>query len=674
MKHSLRFRQVHLDFHTSPKIFKIGSAFDKRTWQERLKLAHIDSITCFATCHHGWSYYDTAVGQRHPNLSFDLLRAQFDACKEIDVNVPIYLTAGINNWAAYNHPEWREVDFEGRYTSWGKSPVEAGFHTLCFNTPYLDLLCEQIREVVRLFPDCDGIFLDIIRQSPCVCRWCLDGMAEASLKAEIAADRMAWSKRVLLEYYRRTTEAARSGRPDMPIMHNSGHVSVGERNLLKYFSHLELESLPTGGWGYDHFPMSAAFARTTGHDFLGMTGKFHTSWGEFGGYKHPNALRYECAAMIANGAKCSVGDQLHPLGELDETTCRIIGEAYREVEQKEPWCVNAAHVSDIGLLASAAVTKREQKENPVDTGAGRLLLESHFLFDVLDLDSDFSKYKLLILPDDIRLDESLAARLNQYLAQGGKLLLSGQSGLNKDGDGFALDIGANDLGEHEFNPSYLCALPQYRADFLGSPLVMYKNARKLELTSGSPLGEIQPPYFNRHFRHFCSHQHAPNNPDGERFPAGVITENIAYISYPIFTIYCAYGAVAYREFVARVIRQLLAGNITIESNLPASARLFVTRQESAKRFIVHLLFATPSLRGCSPEMAGPGVTGWMKPIEVIEDLLPLHDTTFSIRTKEKITCVRLEPQGEEIPFAITEDAVQVTVDTFSCHQLVVLSY
>ena len=42
-----------------------------------------------------------------------------------------------------------------------------------------------------------------------------------------------------------------------------------------------------------------------------MTGN-HTTRGEFGGYKHRNALRYECAAMLAFGAKCSVGDQLIP--------------------------------------------------------------------------------------------------------------------------------------------------------------------------------------------------------------------------------------------------------------------------------------------------------------------------------------------------------------------------
>ena len=32
-----------------------------------------------------------------------------------------------------------------------------------------------------------------------------------------------------------------------------------------------------------------------------MSGKFHTEWGEFGGFKHADALKYEAAAMIASG-------------------------------------------------------------------------------------------------------------------------------------------------------------------------------------------------------------------------------------------------------------------------------------------------------------------------------------------------------------------------------------
>ncbi len=62
-------------------------------------------------------------------------------------------------------------------------------------------------------------------------------------------------------------------------------------------------------------------------EFLGMTGKFHTTWGEFGGYKHPNALRYEAGLSIANGAKCSIGDQLHPEGLMDKATYELIGAA-----------------------------------------------------------------------------------------------------------------------------------------------------------------------------------------------------------------------------------------------------------------------------------------------------------------------------------------------------------
>ncbi|MCK4983573.1 MAG: hypothetical protein KAS17_11650, partial [Victivallaceae bacterium] len=302
--YNLRFRQVHLDFHTSPHIPKIGISFNKQKWQETLKAAHVDSITCFAVCHHGWSYYNTEVGERHPHLDFDLLRAQFDACKEIDINVPIYITAGINNWAAEKHPEWREVGYDGRYTGRAQNVTDSGFHNMCFNSPFLDFLCDQIREVAGLFPNCDGLFFDIIIQGQCCCKWCLKSMAEKGLDPTSEQDRKLHAKMVLKKYYKKTTAASRELNPDMPVTHNSGHVTRGDRDVLKYLSHLELESLPTGGWGYDHFPMGAKYCTNLEYDFLGMTGKFHTTWGEFGGFKHPDALRYECAAMIAYNAKC----------------------------------------------------------------------------------------------------------------------------------------------------------------------------------------------------------------------------------------------------------------------------------------------------------------------------------------------------------------------------------
>ena len=73
-------RQVHLDFHTSEKLPFIGKDFSKKQFQEALKLGNIDAINIFAKCHHSWSYYPTKVGKMHPNLDFDLLGAQIEAC------------------------------------------------------------------------------------------------------------------------------------------------------------------------------------------------------------------------------------------------------------------------------------------------------------------------------------------------------------------------------------------------------------------------------------------------------------------------------------------------------------------------------------------------------------------------------------------------------------------
>ena len=70
----MRYRQIHLDFHTSERIPGIGSRFDPESFGRTFAEANVDSVTIFAKCHHGWSYHPTKVGKQHPNLDFDLTR------------------------------------------------------------------------------------------------------------------------------------------------------------------------------------------------------------------------------------------------------------------------------------------------------------------------------------------------------------------------------------------------------------------------------------------------------------------------------------------------------------------------------------------------------------------------------------------------------------------------
>jgi len=59
-------RQVHLDFHTPPFIGDVGRDFAPQAFAARLEKARVDSITVFAKCHHGMSYYPTKIGTQHP--------------------------------------------------------------------------------------------------------------------------------------------------------------------------------------------------------------------------------------------------------------------------------------------------------------------------------------------------------------------------------------------------------------------------------------------------------------------------------------------------------------------------------------------------------------------------------------------------------------------------------
>ncbi|MBQ0125241.1 MAG: hypothetical protein KBS59_02835, partial [Clostridiales bacterium] len=142
----MNFRQVHLDFHTSECIDGVGSEFSKENFQRALKKGHVNSITVFSKCHHGWAYHPSKANEMHPGLKFDLLGAQIEAAHEIGVKTPVYLSAGIDEKMARKHPEWlfRNAD---ESMDWAHTFAEPGYHKFCLNTPYLDYLIPQIEEV-----------------------------------------------------------------------------------------------------------------------------------------------------------------------------------------------------------------------------------------------------------------------------------------------------------------------------------------------------------------------------------------------------------------------------------------------------------------------------------------------------------------------------------------------
>ena len=646
----LPFRQIHLDFHTGDFMPDVGSEFSEEDFEKALTEGHINSITLFSKCHHGWSYHPTDVNAMHPTLKTDLLGRQLAVCEKLGVRTQIYISAGLDERMANAHPEFL-VNVRG----WGNDLLDAHFHPLCLNNDtYLDLLVRETEEVLQKYLGrFDGLFYDICTPLPCICSSCLTDMLEMGLDPTVPTDVQKHGDAVYQKFTSRLVQTAGKYDPDLPVFFNCGNVPRNDRSVAySNTKHLELESLPTGGWGYDHFPLSAAYARGLGKEFLGMTGKFHKTWGEFGGFKHPNALIYETSLSLAYGAKCSIGDQLHPLGFFDHSTYQMIGKAYSLVEQKEEYCRDVDAVADIALY-TAYVSRKD--ETCPDIGANRMLLEGHYLFDIIDNEIDFKKYKLIIFPDRITFDDALTKRVNDYLENGGKILLTNKSGLTA-GQKFFSDFGATYCGENGFDNNYY--VPNYDFEPNGkTSYLMYTRGNRISADNTvQVLGSMQNSYFNRTLRRFCSHSTTPNDPR-DFAPAVVTNGSVGYIAWDVFTQYGIHGAYHIKRMTLDIIDRLLGEGKTLETNLQSGGITTLMYQKQQGRYVNHLLYAVTKLRGS---------------VEVIEDAIDILNTKVALRLKEQPKRVYIAPENKDIPFIYENGVLTYQVDRFALHTMVVI--
>ncbi len=649
----LRFRQIHLDFHTSEKIIPIAEKFDAEAFARTLKEAHVDSVTCFSRCHHGLIYHDTQFEARHPGLSRNLLAEQIGACHRHGIKAPIYISVGFDEFQAKRHPEWLERNEQG--VTGNNQPLAAMWKKLCLGSSYLDYVSAQTREVCERF-DVDGVFFDIIFQGQCLCEHCLAGMETDGLEPETPGDRVEYAARVLSRLRRRLSEEVRALHPDATVFFNSGHVGPYIRPELETYSHLELESLPSGGWGYDHFPLTIRYARTLGADCLGMTGKFLKSWADFGGFKNPAALQYECFTALAEGAKCSIGDQLHPRGVLEAATYELVGPVYASVEAKEPWCAGARAVAEIGVFTPEAIGAADGQVDTSVRGALRMLLETHHQFDVIDADTDWTRYAVVILPDKITFDARLGTKAEEYLAGGGSLIASGRSALKQDGGGFACaGMPVTYCGEARYAPNYAAPRPVLANGLAATPYVMYDGGFEVEpVADAEVLADVWWPYFNRTWDHFCSHQQTP--PAGcSPFPAVVRKGAFVYFSHPIFAMYARDGGRAWRQMVVNALAMLLP-EPAIVTDAPTSARVSLLRQEAEARDVLHVLHYIPEPRSMN--------------VQTIEDVIPLHDVHVGVR-RNRPQKVYLAPSGVALDFEESTGRVWVTLPRVDGHAMVV---
>jgi len=660
-----RFRQIHLDFHTSELIPDVGAGFDADAFADTLAAARVNWVTLFAKCHHGLSYYPTKVGTVHPALTFDLLGEQIEACRRRDIVTPAYISVRVDEHHAKRHPDWIVRLKDGKPWKWGGDPFVAGWYQHCMNNPdYVGELAAQAVEVLKWY-DVEGLFFDMcynVYPDPgCYCPRCYDSMKRRGLDFTSDADHRRWEHELARDYTRKIARIVRGVKKNATLFFN-GRVSPGMRGELDVFTHVEIEALPTGGWGYAYFPIHARYGRVLGKPLQGMTARFHKSWADFGGLKSEDQLLYEAGTILAAGAVMNIGDQCHPRGVLDKGAYEVIGKAFDHVERCEPWCVGAKAAAEIGVMmlpASAAAAADPAGQGGMTAaadGAGRMLLELKQQFDLIYPDTDLAAYKVVVLPDEGWMSPALRRAVAAYVRNGGAVLASHTATL-QDGKFACPGLPVTFMKANPAKPCYLDLGKTLGAGLPDSTYVFYEDSACVKAAAGAvSMGRLVDTYFNRAFDHFCSHRQTPYT-KATAFPVAVLKGRTAYLAPAVFKAYREHAYSLYKTLVARLLERLLPEPL-VRVVAPSAMEVSVNRQRKPARLVAHLVNFQPQRRHVN--------------VEWIEELYPVRDIVLAIRTGKEPRRVCLAPQGTALPFRMEGAYCVVTVPEVRHHQMVSL--
>lgn len=639
------------DNHTMPACPDVGKNFDAEKFTDRVKACGVDFLTFHARCNMGVAYYDTEIGIRHPTLDHDMFGDLAAACERKGILLSAYLNAGLSHEEALRHREWLRVDWEGKVYGNKLSPF---VRQMCFNTPYRDHLKAMTLEVARKYPSVAGFFWDCMGSHTCVCPDCVREMKERGIDwTDIKAIKdfaMFSSERIAAEM----AVELKKINPDY-LLYFNGVSPVGQAESGTY---LECECLPTGGWGYEFLPVKSRYLRNFGKTVLNMTGRFHKSWGDFGGIRTEPSLEYDLLYGLANGMRPNVGGHVHPRGDVNDAVFDLIETVYAKLRPYDEWHVDAVPQAEIAVVMNEKGYAGEGEGVPGSVeGATRMLCELKRQFDVVSESHDWRKYELIILPDGVLMTDEIKAKVKERLDAGKKIISSYESGMNTSRKGFAFEKewGIKLVGMEDSDPAFFTLDAPYGEGLPNMPVSLYSTGIEMEANGARAFGKMI-----RSFRNFGwdgEHTNYYLPPCEEtNIPILAVSGQVAHFSHPIFSVYNQKAPVPIRRLFENVLNELHPKPLVRTEGLPSFARAMVTTLPG--RRMAHLLAYVPEKRGPSTEM--------------IEEPIAVRGAMVSIRHDGTIPKkVYAAPDRRELEFTKRDGYVEVQVPEFEGYALIV---
>jgi hypothetical protein len=440
-----QYRGYIVDHHSPDPPAITYDRFDPEQWLRLYEAADLDHDWVFCKGHHGEAYYPTEVGHMHPGLKVDFVDVMSRGLRRMGMAFHAYYCIGYDDWAAIQHPDWAIID-ESRNPLRYLAAHFAQWHWVCVNTPYRQYVIKQLTEIVRAYSP-DGIFLDILGQPLCYCKYCsqlyIDSYGHAIPRGHLQGQ--AWREvqdflyeTTQYQFVREVISLVRGLGSRAALTVNGGHLDF-RKELLDLVDYTYAEP-----WAGDY--LSAMFARGTGkipEIGPGLVAKVYDP-------SPVSVFKAETAMIAAQNCRVFLfSETMAQDGSLDSLWFREMGAAYKEIHEIQPYLIDRSPVPCVAVVFGDRTHFSEhlvwsmpqyQPEGGFDhqsslRGAMESAIRSQYPSDVLPQwqlsSSGLGNYQCVILPEVVILADEEAAALTKFVEAGGLLVVTGVTGTKR---------------------------------------------------------------------------------------------------------------------------------------------------------------------------------------------------------------------------------------------------
>jgi GH35 family endo-1,4-beta-xylanase len=465
--HQTNFRRNLVDMHIEAWNSEFMSRFDPVSYVECMKTANVSCCMVYANSHAGYAYWPAPDGNLHPNLrGRDVFGEIVDLCHKNNIAVICYYTLIFDNWAYSRDPSWRVVAADGKSDRAGRMDSRAGrYGHLCPNSEgYREFTKKQVTDLVTKY-EFESVFFDMTFW-PAVC-YC--GNCQSRYAKEIGGEMpkiIDWNSPVwnafqdkrekwLNEFAWYCTNLVKAIRPNVTVNHQ---YSLITQNWI--WGGTEDHTDPCDYVGGDFYagPTEQGLVCKLFNSLRGRF-EFHTTrclnLGDHTTSKTEEHLRLQSRIALAHNGAFLFIDAIDPTGTMNTAFYRKMGGILKEFQEYEGY-LGGEIIADAAILFDMW-----SKFNPADSGksvmdpsartqphldavvsAARILKERHIPYTVIgrrNLKNAIGRYRLIILPDVLRLSDAAAADIRAFVEAGGAVYASGRSGLTNLGDVFGIE-------------------------------------------------------------------------------------------------------------------------------------------------------------------------------------------------------------------------------------------